>query len=288
MRRGAAGRGRCAGVLPGRVRHLPAGTGSRPRTCCSASAPGWTRTSCRRRRTCCRSSCELFERMHANAGNFYQHKLLPFTRYQPDLDALKTGRRQDRPGRRTGLRGVPPRPRRSRSSPTTSAGPCVTFPGGARRLREPPGPVRHLLAARPRGRVRSTSRLNHRPGVGLRGPDAPADAPSTTAPWCRPGRNPVDGRRLSVVLSDPSLDNGVGHPCLSQWCPNPRVLPDPGQFCVPLDRSDTTSSDERRLPWASTGRSAYGRSAGSRRTGSPPRPARSPTPCSASSCAAST
>ncbi|MEV0285773.1 alpha/beta hydrolase [Kribbella sp. NPDC050820] len=32
---------------------------------------------------------ELFRRMRANAAGFYEHKLLPFTRYQPDLDALK-------------------------------------------------------------------------------------------------------------------------------------------------------------------------------------------------------
>ncbi|TDD59135.1 alpha/beta hydrolase [Kribbella antibiotica] len=32
---------------------------------------------------------EMFLRFQANAANFYEHKLLPFTRYQPDLDALK-------------------------------------------------------------------------------------------------------------------------------------------------------------------------------------------------------
>jgi pimeloyl-ACP methyl ester carboxylesterase len=32
---------------------------------------------------------EPAERMQANADNFYAHKLLPFTRYHPDLDALK-------------------------------------------------------------------------------------------------------------------------------------------------------------------------------------------------------
>ncbi|HEY0691191.1 MAG TPA: alpha/beta hydrolase [Kribbella sp.] len=32
---------------------------------------------------------ELVARMDANAGNFFAHKLLPFTRYQPDLAALK-------------------------------------------------------------------------------------------------------------------------------------------------------------------------------------------------------
>ncbi|MFI7064130.1 alpha/beta hydrolase [Kribbella sp. NPDC050124] len=32
---------------------------------------------------------ELFRRMRANAASFYEHKLLPFTRYEPDLDALK-------------------------------------------------------------------------------------------------------------------------------------------------------------------------------------------------------
>ncbi|MGW6280717.1 alpha/beta fold hydrolase [Kribbella sp. NPDC055071] len=32
---------------------------------------------------------EPAERMQANAGTFYAHKLLAFTRYQPDLDALK-------------------------------------------------------------------------------------------------------------------------------------------------------------------------------------------------------
>jgi pimeloyl-ACP methyl ester carboxylesterase len=32
---------------------------------------------------------QLAERMQANADNFYAHKLLPFTRYQPDLDVLR-------------------------------------------------------------------------------------------------------------------------------------------------------------------------------------------------------
>jgi pimeloyl-ACP methyl ester carboxylesterase len=32
---------------------------------------------------------ELAERMEANTGTFYGHQLLPFTRYEPDLDALK-------------------------------------------------------------------------------------------------------------------------------------------------------------------------------------------------------
>jgi pimeloyl-ACP methyl ester carboxylesterase len=32
---------------------------------------------------------EPAERMQANSDTFYAHKLLPFTRYQPDLDALK-------------------------------------------------------------------------------------------------------------------------------------------------------------------------------------------------------
>ncbi|HZX01337.1 alpha/beta hydrolase [Kribbella sp.] len=32
---------------------------------------------------------ELAERMQANAANFYEHKLLPYTRYVPDLDALR-------------------------------------------------------------------------------------------------------------------------------------------------------------------------------------------------------
>ena len=31
----------------------------------------------------------MFVRFQSNAANFYEHKLLPFTRYQPDLDALK-------------------------------------------------------------------------------------------------------------------------------------------------------------------------------------------------------
>jgi len=32
---------------------------------------------------------EMFTRFQGNAANFYEHKLLPFTRYQPDLDALR-------------------------------------------------------------------------------------------------------------------------------------------------------------------------------------------------------
>src|SRR4051794_15730746 len=33
---------------------------------------------------------ELLGRMEANAGTFFAHKLLPFTRYMPDLSALRT------------------------------------------------------------------------------------------------------------------------------------------------------------------------------------------------------
>jgi hypothetical protein len=32
---------------------------------------------------------ELLDRTEANAANFFEHKLLPFTRYRPDLIALK-------------------------------------------------------------------------------------------------------------------------------------------------------------------------------------------------------
>jgi hypothetical protein len=72
---------------------------------------------------------ELAERMQANAANFYEHKLLPFTRYVPDLDALK--RVADRVVPAAGLESYRHLPARPAEVIADQLGwPVVMFPGG--------------------------------------------------------------------------------------------------------------------------------------------------------------
>src|SRR6266540_4676467 len=71
---------------------------------------------------------DLYRRMQANAGNFYEHKLLPFTRYQPDLDALKTVADKIVPA--AGLQSAEYLPGRPIQVIADHLGwPVVTFPG---------------------------------------------------------------------------------------------------------------------------------------------------------------
>ncbi|MFF0264282.1 alpha/beta hydrolase [Kribbella sp. NPDC004536] len=72
---------------------------------------------------------ELAERMQANAPNFYEHKLLPFTRYVPDLSALK--RVADRVVPAAGLESYAHLPGRPIDVIADHLGwPVVMFPGG--------------------------------------------------------------------------------------------------------------------------------------------------------------
>jgi len=88
---------------------------------------------------------ELFQRMRANSGNFYEHKLLPFTRYQPDLDALKTV--ADRIVPAAGLDSAEYLPGRPIQIIADHLGwPVVTFPGGHGGYASHPAPFATLLA----------------------------------------------------------------------------------------------------------------------------------------------
>jgi pimeloyl-ACP methyl ester carboxylesterase len=88
---------------------------------------------------------ELFERMRANAGDFYQHKLLPFTRYQPDLDALKAVADKIVPA--AGLVSAEYLPGRPIQILAEHLGwPVVTFPGGHTGYASHPAPFATLLA----------------------------------------------------------------------------------------------------------------------------------------------
>jgi len=72
---------------------------------------------------------ELAMRMHANAANFYEHKLLPFTRYEPDLDALKQVAHRIVPA--AGIDSIDHLPGRPIQVIAEHLGwPVVTFPGG--------------------------------------------------------------------------------------------------------------------------------------------------------------
>jgi pimeloyl-ACP methyl ester carboxylesterase len=88
---------------------------------------------------------ELAERMQANAANFYEHKLLPFTRYEPDLDALK--RVADRIVPAAGLDSHPQLPGRPIEVIANHLGwPVVLFPGGHGGYSSHPGPFATHLA----------------------------------------------------------------------------------------------------------------------------------------------
>ncbi|MFG1817299.1 alpha/beta hydrolase [Kribbella sp. NPDC049174] len=88
---------------------------------------------------------ELFERMRANSGSFYQHKLLPFTRYRPDLDTLKTVADKIVPA--AGLVSAEYLPGRPIQIIADHLGwPVVTFPGGHTGYASHPAPFATLLA----------------------------------------------------------------------------------------------------------------------------------------------
>lgn len=88
---------------------------------------------------------ELAERMRANAANFYEHKLLPFTRYMPDLDALK--RVADRVVPAAGLESYWHLPGRPAEVIAEHLGwPVVMFPGGHGGFSSHPAPfATHLM-----------------------------------------------------------------------------------------------------------------------------------------------
>ncbi len=88
---------------------------------------------------------DLYRRMQANAGNFYEHKLLPFTRYQPDLDALKTVADKIVPA--AGLQSAEYLPGRPIQVIADHLGwPVVTFPGAHGGYASHPAPFASLLA----------------------------------------------------------------------------------------------------------------------------------------------
>ncbi|WP_433161163.1 alpha/beta fold hydrolase [Kribbella sp. CA-247076] len=88
---------------------------------------------------------DLAERMQANAATFYQHKLLPFTRYQPDLDALKLVADKLVPA--AGLTSAEHLPARPVHHIATHIGwPVVTFPGAHTGYATHPIPFATLLA----------------------------------------------------------------------------------------------------------------------------------------------
>jgi hypothetical protein len=89
---------------------------------------------------------ELAERMQANAANFYEHKLLPFTRYQPDLDTLKTVANRIVPA--AGLESIDHLPGRPIQEIAEHLGwPVVTFPGAHAGYASHPVPFATHLAA---------------------------------------------------------------------------------------------------------------------------------------------
>ncbi|MGW5193746.1 alpha/beta fold hydrolase [Kribbella sp. NPDC004138] len=88
---------------------------------------------------------ELAERMQANAATFYEHKLLPFTRYLPDLDALK--RVADRVVPAAGLESFAHLPGRPIEVVAEHLGwPVVMFPGGHGGYASHPAPFATHLA----------------------------------------------------------------------------------------------------------------------------------------------
>ncbi len=88
---------------------------------------------------------DLYRRIQANAGNFYEHKLLPFTRYQPDLDALKTVADKIVPA--AGLQSAEYLPGRPIQVIADHLGwPVVTFPGAHGGYASHPAPFASLLA----------------------------------------------------------------------------------------------------------------------------------------------
>ena len=88
---------------------------------------------------------ELAERMQANAANFYEHKLLPGTRYQPNLDALQAVADKIVPA--AGLQSAEHLLGRPIQVIAEHLGwPVVTFPGGHGGYASHPAPFANLLA----------------------------------------------------------------------------------------------------------------------------------------------
>ncbi|TCO45439.1 pimeloyl-ACP methyl ester carboxylesterase [Kribbella antiqua] len=88
---------------------------------------------------------ELFRRIRANAGIFYEHKLLPYTRYEPDLAALEAV--ADRIVPAAGLVSAEYLPGRPIQVIADHLGwPVVTFPGGHVGYSSHPVPFATLLA----------------------------------------------------------------------------------------------------------------------------------------------
>ncbi|MFF1822449.1 alpha/beta fold hydrolase [Kribbella sp. NPDC058245] len=88
---------------------------------------------------------EMFLRFQSNAANFYKHKLLPFTRYQPDLDALKAAAARIVPA--AGVESIEHLPARPIHQIAETLGwPVVTFPGAHGGYASHPEPFATLLA----------------------------------------------------------------------------------------------------------------------------------------------
>ncbi len=88
---------------------------------------------------------EMFGRIQANAPTFYQHKLLPFTRYQPDLTALKAAAAKVVPAAGAdSLEYLPGRPIQQIAA--TLGWPVVTFPGAHAGYLTHPAPFATLLS----------------------------------------------------------------------------------------------------------------------------------------------
>ncbi|GAA1128174.1 alpha/beta hydrolase [Kribbella jejuensis] len=88
---------------------------------------------------------ELAERMQANAANFYEHKLLPFTRYVPDLPTLR--RLADRVVPAAGMESCAHLPGRPIDVIADHLGwPVVMFPGGHSGYSRHPAPFATHLA----------------------------------------------------------------------------------------------------------------------------------------------
>ncbi len=88
---------------------------------------------------------EMFTRFQGNAENFYEDKLLPFTRYQPDLDALKAVAAQIVPAAGAeSLEFLPARPIQHLADDL--GWPTVTFPGNHAGYLTHPEPFATLLA----------------------------------------------------------------------------------------------------------------------------------------------
>ncbi|WP_405061285.1 alpha/beta hydrolase [Kribbella sp. NBC_01505] len=88
---------------------------------------------------------EMFLRFQANAANFYEHKLLPFTRYRPDLVALKAVAARIVPA--AGAESIEHLPARPIQQIAEDLGwPVVTFPGHHAGYIEHPEQFATLLA----------------------------------------------------------------------------------------------------------------------------------------------